>query len=113
MPDFRMPLGGDVVQSIAPWTGFFSNLGNNFSLFSLNLGRSSNPDVEQQVLAEVGSYGKQLGRICDALAVLMAHFAPDRELSAEETKALRDLKRMLEDIAEVKEKQVPRPPVPR
>lgn len=113
MPDFRLPLGGDVVQSITPWTGFFSNLGNNFSLFSLNLGRSSNPQIEQQVLDEVGSYGKQLGRIGDALAVLMAHFKPDRELTQDEAKGLRDLKRMLDDIAEVKERQATRPPAPR
>jgi hypothetical protein len=110
MPDFRLPLGGDVIQSIAPWTGFFSNLGNSFSLFSLNLGRSSNPETEQQVLSEVGSYGRQLGRISDALAVLVAHFKPDRELTADETKALRDLKRMLDDIAEVKERHAGRPP---
>jgi hypothetical protein len=53
MPDFRLPLGGDVTQTIAPWTSFFSNICNNFSLFSLNLGRSSNPDIEQEVIAEV------------------------------------------------------------
>lgn len=113
MPDFRLPLGGDVVQSISPWTGFFSNLGNSFSLFSLNLGRSSNPAVEQEILSDVGSYGKQLGRIGDALAVLVAHFKPDRELTPEEAKALRDLKRMLDDIAEVKEKHATRTSPPR
>jgi hypothetical protein len=110
MPDFRLPLGGDVVQSIAPWTGFFSNLGNNFSLFSLNLGRSSNPDLEQEILSEAGSYGKQLGRISDALAVLVAHFKPDRDLTDDEARALRDLKRLLEDIAEVKQKHAAKPP---
>lgn len=110
MPEFRLPLSGDVVQSIAPWTGFFSNLGNNFNLFSLNLGRSSNPAIEEQVLSDVGSYGKQLGRICDALAVLVTHFKPDRELTQAETKALRDLRRMLDDIAEVKDRHAARPP---
>lgn len=109
MPDFRLPLGGDVVQSIAPWTGFFSNLGSNFSVLSLNLGRSSNPAIEQEILSEVASYGKQLGRIGDALAVLVAHFKPDRELTADEAKALRDLKRMLDDIAEIKGKHAARP----
>jgi hypothetical protein len=113
MPDFRLPLGGDVTQTIAPWTGFLNNLGNSFNLFSLNLGRSSNPEIEQQVLTEVGSYGKQLGRICDALTVLVAHFKPDRELTADEAKALRDLMRMLDDICDVKERHAGRPPAPR
>ncbi len=110
MPDFRLPLGGDVTQTIAPWTSFFSNIGNNFSLFSLNLGRSSNPDVEQEVISEVGSYGKQLGRICDALAVLMDHFEPNGALTKDEEKAIRALKSLLDDIAEVKKKHAPRPP---
>jgi hypothetical protein len=108
MPDFRLPLGGDVVQSIAPWTSFFSNLGNNFNFLSLNLGRSSNPDVEQEILAEVASYGKQLGRIGDALAVLVTHFKPDRDLTPDEAEALHELKRLLDDIAKVKARNAER-----
>jgi len=43
MPASRMPLGGDVVESIAPCAGSVGNLGNSFSLLGLALGRSAKP----------------------------------------------------------------------
>jgi hypothetical protein len=33
------------------------------------------------VLSDVGTYGKQIGRIGDALIVLLAHFHPPRHCS--------------------------------
>ena len=38
-----------------------------FGLVNVNLGQTPRPDIEQKVLDEVGSYGRQLGRIGDAL----------------------------------------------
>ena len=104
MPTFKMPLSGDVVQSISPWTALFSPIGNQLGVININLGQSSDPDVEQEVLSDVGTYGKQIGRIGDALIVLLAHFHPRAPLTAEETKAIEALKEMLEKIAAVKEK---------
>lgn len=102
MPSFELPLSGDVSQFLAPWSIFFNPSNSNFSLVNVNLGRSSAPEVEKQVLAEVGSYGKQLGRIGDALTVLMTHFKPNRDLTPQEDKALRKLKDMLEEIDDIK-----------
>ncbi len=104
MPTFKLPLSGDVVQSINPWTAFLSPIGSQFGLININLGQSSAPDVEQEVLSDVGTYGKQLGRIGDALIVLMAHFHPRAALTEDETKSLDALKEMLQKIADVKEK---------
>lgn len=56
-----------LTQTINPWSWTFGD----FSLFSINLGQSAAPDVESRVLAEVGSYGRQIGRISDALKVLL------------------------------------------
>jgi hypothetical protein len=102
MPDFKLPLSGNVAQTINPWTVFFNPLGSQVGLININLGNSSNPAVEEQVLSDVASYGKQLGRIEDALMVLLAHFHPQRELTAAEDKAIRDLTRMVEEIGEIK-----------
>ena len=102
MPNFKLPLSGDVTQTINPWTIFFNPTGGQVGLFNINLGTSSNPLVEEQVLSDVASYGKQLGRIEDVLTVLLEHFRPERQLTDAEDKKIRDLKRMLEDIAEVK-----------
>ena len=104
MPVFKLPLSGDVVQSINPWTSFFSPSGGQYGLVNINLGQSSEPKVEEEVLSDVATYGKQLGRIGDALIVLLAHFHPDKPLNTDETAAIDALKAMLDKIADVKEK---------
>lgn len=42
-----------------------------FSMFSINLGMSSNAGIESDVLQNVGSYGKQLGHLAEALEVVI------------------------------------------
>jgi hypothetical protein len=88
MTAIRLPLSGDVTQ-----------------VFNINVGESSNPDIEKAAICKA-SYGMQLGRIGDALIVLLRYvqLPPEDQLRPEERHALRDLKRMLDDIADVKEK---------
>src|SRR5580700_10913085 len=102
MPTFKLPLSGDVVQSINPFTAFMT--GGQFGLININLGQSSEPDVEAEVLSDVATYGKQLGRIGDALIVLLKHFHPPTPLGADEKNAIDARKDMLGKIADVKEK---------
>ena len=102
MPTFKLPLSGDVVQSINPFAAFMT--GGQFGLINVNLGQSSEPKVEEEVLSDVATYGKQLGRVSDALLVLLAHFHPQRTLSEDETKAIEALREILEKIADVKKK---------
>jgi hypothetical protein len=104
MPMFKLPLSGDVVQSISPWTAFMSPIGNQFGLINITMGQSSEPEVEKDVLSDVASYGKQLGRIGDALIVLLAHFEPQTPLSKEEADAVAAVKEMLNGVADVKTK---------
>lgn len=101
MPQVKFPLSGDVLQSLLPWN--FLN-GGQFGLVNISLGGSADPDVEREILEDVASYGRQLGRLGEALAVLVAHFRPESPLTAEEEKALFDLKRLLADIADVKDR---------
>lgn len=95
----NLPLSGAV--NFAPWINI-----------TADAGQSSNPSIEIDALA-YASYGKQLGRIGDALIVLLNHFIPHDKLSSEERDAIRDLKSMLNEIAGKKEahsaKQVLRP----
>ena len=78
-------------------------MGNRFSLLTVNLGRSRDPAVEREVLAEVGSYGRQLGRMQEALAVLVAHF-PEEGLAPEQQRALAAFRVLFNEIADVKER---------
>jgi hypothetical protein len=89
MTDFNLPLSGAVTQTF-PWTNYFT----------INFGESSNPAIEKEALS-VASYGKQLGRIGDAIIVLLRH-VDLRELSHDEEHAIRDLKSMLHEIANKK-----------
>jgi len=104
MPVFRLPLSGNVTQTINPWTWFFNPVGSQVGLVNIELGQSSNPAIEEEVLSDVASYGKQLGRIEDALIVLVAHFRPERPLTSEEEAAIDRLKDVVSKIASVKAK---------
>ena len=42
-----------------------------FHLFNVNLGQSSNAAVEQAALEKVGSYGRQIGHLAEALELIM------------------------------------------
>jgi len=102
MPLFKLPLSGDVTQAINPWT--FSPFGGQYGLVNITLGQSSQPDVEAEVLTDVAGYGKQLGRICDALRVLIKHLPRETDYSREDREALRALQEMLDEIETVKQR---------
>lgn len=108
MPVFRLPLSGNVNQSINPWTWLFNPVGSQVGLVNVELGHSSNPAMEEEILTDVASYGKQLGRIEDALIVLLAHFRPERPLNRDEEAAISALKTLVEQIAAVKARHPPR-----
>lgn len=104
MPDVNLPLSGAVNQTINPWTAYLTAMGSQIGLINVNVGTSSNPNVERDILSDVASYGKQLGRIEDVLIVLLRRLPPDDELADDERNAIRDLKSMLHEIANVKER---------
>ena len=108
MPIFRLPLSGNVTQSINPWNWFFNPVGSQVGLINIDLGQSSNPAIEEEILTDVASYGKQIGRIEDAFLVLLGHFRPERPLTAKEDAAIGDFKAIIEEIATVKAKHQPR-----
>jgi hypothetical protein len=104
MPSFRLPLSGNVSQSINPWTMLFNPVGSQVGLVNIDLGQSSQPEVEQEVLTDVASYGKQIGRIEDALIVLLDHFNPTRPLTDQEQRAVDDLRDLVSKVKDVKQR---------
>jgi hypothetical protein len=92
-----------LTQTINPWSWTFGDM----SLFTVNLGRSSDPNFEARVLEQVGSYGRQIGRIGEALAVVLDHIEL-KDLSRDDEIVLEALKRQLKDVAALKSKAVPR-----
>ena len=105
MPMFKLPLSGDVTQSINPWTAIFSPTGGQWSLVNISVGQSSAPQIEADVLTDVAGYGKQLGRIGDAMKVLLKHLPKDASLTPEERAAIQSFEQMLCDIEAVKQRR--------
>ena len=111
MPDmllpvsYKYPLSGDVTQAINPWNWIFSPRGGQFGIVNINVGQSADPGLEEEILDEVGSYGRQLGRIGDALAVLLDNLKLEK-LDAAERKAIEDFRFQLEQVRRVKEQGV-------
>lgn len=73
MPELRLPLSGDVSQTINPWSWYFPFTGNQFGLVNISLGNAGNPAAEKMILNDgaVGSYGRQLGLIGEVLRILV------------------------------------------
>jgi hypothetical protein len=88
-------------QAINPWT--FYQQGAQFGFINIDLGDTPHPEVEQAILDDVGSYGRQLGRIGDALEVLLDHVKLDG-LSRAEKDALSAVRGQLAAVRQVKER---------
>lgn len=83
MSKFQLSLAPQKLwQAINPWT--FYNQGAQIGFINIDLGSTQHPEIEQAVLDEVGSYGKQLGHIGDALAVLVKHLDRSKLAQAEQ-----------------------------
>jgi hypothetical protein len=86
-------------QAINPWT--FSQQGGQFGLVNIDLGGAGDSDLERKLLDRVGSYGKQIGRIGDALEVIMKHVKLEH-LTSDEQDALDILKGQLAEVRQAK-----------
>ncbi len=63
----------------------------SFNLFNVNLGASSNAAIEQEALQSVGSYGKQIGHLAEALELVIGklNLLESKELSQSDKDTLR------------------------
>jgi hypothetical protein len=88
-------------QAINPWSLY--QQGAQLGFINVDLGQTPHPEIEQSILDEVGSYGRQLGRIGDALEVLLKHIRLD-DLTQPEQDALDILRGQLAAVRQVKQK---------
>lgn len=103
MKSFQFSLAPDQLwQAINPMS--FYQPGAQFGFINIDLGATPRPDIEQDILDEVGSYGRQLGRIGDALEVLIRRVDP-AGLSAEEQDALDIVQGQLAEIRRIKRRE--------
>jgi hypothetical protein len=102
--NLHFPLSGAVAQAfdIPPFT-----LGMqpwSIPIGTVNLGSSRDAELERRILDEAGSYGRQIGRISDALCVLIEKIEMSRlaELTQEERDAIDDFRFLVRQIRKVK-----------
>ena len=97
MQNVYMPLQlapGNLNQPILPnWS---------FHLFNVRLGASANAAVEEEALEKVGSYGRQIGHLAEALEVVITQLKllESKGLSREDKDAIRVF---LGDVAAVRQ----------
>lgn len=105
---FFAPLSGNVTQAFEIWSNWFRTVGQ-VGLVNIDLGNTPNPDLERRILEEVGSYGRQLGRISEALEVLLDEAAEAgtlerSKLTDEQIVALHDFREMMAKVKAEKAK---------
>jgi hypothetical protein len=79
-------LSGDVWQAINPWSWWLESTGQQVGFINIYRTEAGDPQQEREIVENVASYGKQLGRIIDALTVVLQHesfsgLEPDEELT--------------------------------
>jgi hypothetical protein len=102
---FQFPLAPQKLwQAINPWT--FNQDGAQFGFINIDLGQTPHPEVEQKILDEVGSYGRQLGRIGDALEVLLDRVDLNG-LNKTQQDAIDILRGQLAEVRQIKQRALP------
>jgi hypothetical protein len=87
-------------QDINPWSWVLTSL-RQIGMINIIEMKSSDPGTEREIVENVAGYGRQLGRIVEALNVLLAH-TETGQLKKEEKAALDDFSFMAEAIAAAK-----------
>lgn len=88
-------------QAINPLTAY--QQGAQFGAVNIDLGQTPNPQLERTLLSEVGSYGRQLGRIGDALEVILNHLTLE-DLGKAEKDRLQIVRGQLAQIRQIKQR---------
>jgi hypothetical protein len=99
---WNWPLGGDVTQRIGTW--WIKSLSDQTGFININNVRSGDPEVERRIIEEVASYGRQLGRIMEALDVVIGHLrlGERNDLTADERRALQDFSDLVRQVQALK-----------
>lgn len=101
MSNFEMPLSGDIHQSINPWELWIKTLSVQTGFINIKNVHSSNPELEQNIVENVASYGQQLNQVHQALLVLINNLPS--ELSHEDQQTIQNYSAMQQRIEKAKQ----------
>ena len=97
------PLGGDVTQWIR--TTWIKSLSDQTGFININNVRAGDPELERRIIEDVASYGRQLGRMMEALDVVIGHLrlGESKDLTADERRALQDFSDLVRQVQALKD----------
>lgn len=93
------PLSGDVNQTID--AALVRAVGDQLGFVNINTTAAGDPDLERRITEQVASYGRQLGRILDALDVVIRNDRLD-DATPEDRHALEQFGALRTEIEAVK-----------
>jgi len=96
----------DTIGSYNPVTSWLSGAMSQIGFININNMSSGDSDLEKSIIREVGSYGRQLGRITEALQAVFSHL-DYTNWGSDEQQAVKDFTRMAHDIQAHKRKHQP------
>lgn len=99
----RFPLSGAVTQSINPWDFWIRSLSSQLGFINIRNVTSSDYRIEQEIIEDVASYGRQIGQITDVLKVLINHSAME-DLQEGQKQVIGRFEKMISEIDRVKKK---------
>ena len=67
---------GSSLHNYNPITSWFRSSMDQVGFINVNIMQTDDPDQEQRIVNGVASYGKQLGRVAEALQVVCEHLEP-------------------------------------
>jgi hypothetical protein len=98
------PLSGAVDQFFDFMNSWLRNIGGQIGLVNITVGSTADPEVEKRILEGVGTYGRQLGRISDALRVLVEEAEKNGGMKEQQKKALNAFINQVDEVDKIKEK---------
>lgn len=105
----RFPFSGAVTQSINPWDLWIRSLSSQLGFINIRNVTSSDYRIEQEIIEDVASYGRQLGQIADALTAVIKHFELDKDekFQGDRKEAIDRFNKMVSDIEQIKKNGLP------
>ena len=100
---------GSSLQNYNPITSWFRSSMGQVGFINVNEMQSDDPDQEQRIVNGVASYGKQLGRVVEALQAVCEHLEPLKPggWAPAEREAVKSFLRLAEEMAAFKSKNQP------
>ena len=105
MADFNYPWSGDMAQAINPWELWIRSISSQMGFINIRNVNTGDAAIEQEVVETVASYGRQLGRINDAVATLI-NKSDLKNLTETDRAAIADFRDMVADIEAVKQRHI-------